>query len=136
MILECSCNLKNCSCDRNFCRKSNRIHPQLQNEGKSYSHTQLFSVTKHSDKNGTCILSTLMCIGICCVFLPICGLWIGPILYYIRLLSGELDSTIYPTSSPTLGPTLSPILNNTDSPTNYILELLNNTINNVSNITT
>ena len=131
MKLECSLDLKNCSCDRNFCRKSTRIHPIPEDHNIPYHKTQIASISKHNDKNGAYLLCILLCIGTSCILAPICGLWIGPLIYYIQLASGQLPPTTPPTFPPTFSATFSP----TVSPTSFILELLHETIYNVSNIT-
>ena len=130
MKLECSLDLKDCTCKRNFCRKSNRVHPHSNNEILSYRQTQSASVSKHSDKNGTYLLVVMLCVAVCCIILPICGLWMGPLIYYIRLASGQIS----PTAVPTMFPTMSPTMVRTLSLTPHLLNLLNNTINNETNI--
>jgi hypothetical protein len=127
MKLECSFDLTDCTCTRNFCRKSVRIHPHSDNLSISYRQTQVVSVSKHSDKNGACLLIIMLCVATCCIFLPICGLWIGPLIYYIQLASGDLPPTTVPTMTPTMIPTLVPPA--------HIIKLLNDTFNNVTNIT-
>ena len=122
MKLECSIDLKNCICERNFCRKSESIHPQSELARKSYHQTQAAYISKHSHKPGACLLILLFCAGFCCIFLPICGLWIGPLLYYIK----SLNPTPYPTLAPTQNLTIEPEM--------YMLRILNDTLQNVSNI--
>ena len=126
MKLECSLDLKKCTCERNFCRKSSSIHPQLEssNSHSSYHQRQAASISKHSDSTGCCLLSLLLCVGLCCSVLPICGVWIGPILYYVQLNNGQQSPTIVSTMSPTMSPTMS-----------HIVILLNDTSNNMTNMT-
>jgi hypothetical protein len=138
MKLECSLDLKKCTCERNFCRKSSSIHPQLEssNSHSSYHQRQAASISKHSDSTGCCLLSLLLCVGLCCSVLPICGVWIGPILYYVQLNNGQQSPTIVSTMSPTMSLTMSPTMSPTIVSTmSHIVTLLNDTSNNMTNIT-
>jgi len=124
MKLECSLDLKKCSCERNFCRKSYPIHPYNPdiNVIIPYHQKQSLSVSKHGDSNGARLIGVIICVITCCIFIPICGLWIGPLMYYLQIIK-----IIH---SPTLEPTLSP----TFQPSFEILDILNESFYNISNI--
>ena len=92
-----------------------------------YLNSQVTSVSKHSDSNGTRLMAILICAGACCVFIPICGLWLGPLMYYLQMIQ-NIDN-------PTPGPTQPPTSHPTSQPSLEILEILNESLYNITNIT-
>ena len=129
MILECSLDLKKCSCDRNFCRKSSQIYSYDHNNEDiiPYYKRQSKSISKHLDMTGAYLLGILICFVMCCIIIPICGIILGPIMYYLRILIIQ-SSNVIPTLSPTLSPTLFLESRN-------LIDTVNNSLNNNTNIT-
>lgn len=101
---------KKCITDTLCCRKSSKIAPQHDNTYRLYDSTSYTPHIGRSNKGGggVCMIGCLFCVILSCILAPICGLWIGPILYWIQVANGG-----YATMQPTLTPTISPINNNT-----------------------
>ena len=129
MKLECSLDLKKCSCERNFCRKSSPIYPYDHHKEDiiPYHQRQSKSISKHMDMTGAYLLGTIICILVCCILIPICGIFLGPVIYYLNLITIQ-----YSTSGPSLSPTLSPTL---FQESENLIDILNNSLNNNTNIT-
>ena len=86
-----------------MCGGSDKIYPER--------YTPIH-VGKKLDCRDSCIIITMITVFGGCLFLPICGILIWPIVYYIKLASGDLK---YPTTYPTLDPTISESLELTNT---------------------
>jgi hypothetical protein len=99
---------KKCITDTICCRKSSKIIPR-NNIGDIHRVYEQTVYKPHIGKShkggGSCMLCSLFSSILCCVLAPVCGLFIGPILYWIKLADGTYTVSDSPSFMPTVLPT-------------------------------
>jgi len=93
--------------------KSSKVHPE------EYTNVSINTGAKLDGRDGCIAYCCITCV-VCFILMPVCGLICGPIIYYIRVITGDIT-----TPSPTSYPTLQPIQPTHSIDLNYIKLLTN-----------
>ena len=83
-----------------FCRQSDKVYPVILNPTITHSRNKL-------DSRDSTIVFCAMIFVICCFCIPVCGIIVAPILYYIELLFRDRGT---PTIAPTIIHNITPLL--------------------------